>query len=393
MHSLGHIHTEKSHTHGKVARTLRVQCGNMGVFSGLRTWGFRYRTQEALRFRSSVWNLRRVIAAGQILVMWQSLCCSVRKKTSTPTLSKEESTEAPAISLSVTTEHKEGNQIDAIEKPRDESLTSTNKQELELVHQPNVGPSTTHERQKSHSQDNFRARSLSASDTKRARTGKSWGLEGISEGEISRSTLQVNSNQSIVACTSSSSESFYQTPPTSRHPSVSNHPLGKTKKAGSPTSGSSPPPMHSLPRGFTAPSPPRDKSSYIQELLHKMEENKLEQQKQHQDLMKLIADFTEKFEEIMSEIRASRSNERDASTVGVSATECESISESMLPQNTPVSTKVLLTLSKHVSTNQWKFLGRQLNIPEHEINTISANHKESIQEQSYQMLLKWTQSI
>ena len=370
--------------------------------------------------------------------MWRSLCCSVRETTSTSNLNTEEqetSTEAPVISVSMTSEHKEEKSpLDEKEKPREEPLSqsdsTTDKQELGPDNQPSLEP-VSPEQQESQSQDNYRVRSHSASEIKRPTPGKSlaWGLEGIAEGKMSRSTLQVIPNPSIVAC--GSSESIYQTPPTSRHPSVSSHhPLGKTKKTGPPTSTLSQTSRHSPSRAPIAPSPPQDgKSGYLQELLvkmeearqerqeqhqemmksiadfsekldkvlsksQKMEETKQERQEQHQEMMKLISDFSEKLDKVLSDIQGSRRNERDVSTDGVlyKRTASNDISGAVLPQNTPVSSKVLLRLSKRVAAHQWKFLGRWLNIPDHELDTISANHKEDIQEQSYQMLLKWTQS-
>ena len=371
-------------------------------------------------------------------VMWRSLCCSVRETTSTSNLNTEEqetSTEVPVISLSMTSEHKEEESpLDDKEKPREEPLsqsdTTTDKQELGPANQPSLEP-VSPKQQESQSQDDYRVRSHSASEIKRPMPDKSLArhLEGILEGEISRSTLQVIPNPSIVACGSGSSESIYQTPPTSRHPSVSSHPLGKTKKTGPPTSPLSQTSRHS-PSRAPAPSSPQDSNSgYLQELLVKMEEARQERQKQHQEMMKSITDFSEKLDKVLSEsqkmeeakqerqeqhqemmksisnfsdkldkvlgdIQGSRSNERDVSTDGVlyKRTVSNDISGAVLPQNPPVSSKVLLRLSKRVAANQWKFLGRWLDIPDHELDTISANHKEDIQEQSYQMLLKWAQS-
>ena len=65
--------------------------------------------------------------------------------------------------------------------------------------------------------------------------------------------------------------------------------------------------------------------------------------------------------------------------------------ESMLPQHIPVSERVILRLSERV-TPKWKFLARQLGMEEHEIQKIAGDNQGDTQEQSYQMLLKWTQS-
>ena len=60
-------------------------------------------------------------------------------------------------------------------------------------------------------------------------------------------------------------------------------------------------------------------------------------------------------------------------------------------QNSPVSLQILVKLSERV-TRKWKFLGRRLGIKEHEIQQIKGDNQGDMQEQSYQMLLKWTQS-
>ena len=244
-----------------------------------------------------------------------------------------------------------------------------------------------------------RLRSLSASDDKfspqrsRGRT-----LEDIVEDDTRSTSLPRNypdvtpKHQSLVTSTGGSSESVYKTPPTSRHPSASSHPLNTMKSASRLNSTSK---NSSLTRE-TVPTRERRSS---QALLCKMEESEQKRQQQHKELLNVIADFTVKLEKVVSEMKETRKNDRDTSTDGVCKTEQSpkglaggGINGHLLPQNTPVSSEVILKLSKRVSTPQWKFLGRWLKIPDHEINTISANHKEDIQEQSYQMLLKWRES-
>ena len=115
-------------------------------------------------------------------------------------------------------------------------------------------------------------------------------------------------------------------------------------------------------------------------------------QTQHKELMETLKEFTSK---VVTEIQATRAPDNDTCTDGVQkerVQERDAISESMLPLNTPVSPTIILKLSKRVATTKWKFLARCLNIAEHEIDKICANHKEDVQEQSYQMLLWWTQS-
>ena len=242
----------------------------------------------------------------------------------------------------------------------------------------------------------YRLRSLSASDDKYS-PQKSRGrvLEDILEDETRSTSLPRNypndatpKNQSLFTSTGGSSESVYKTPPTSRHASASSHPLSTMQSVSTLK-------FSSLTRETV---PPREKRS-SQALLFKIDEAEQKRHKQHKELLNVIANFTIKLDNVVSEVKGKRSgSERDVSTDGVRKSPLTpkelggSIKGSLLPQNTPVSSEVILKLSKRVSTPQWKFLGRWLKIPDHEINTISANFKEDIQEQSYQMLLKWRES-
>ena len=242
----------------------------------------------------------------------------------------------------------------------------------------------------------YRMRSLSASDAdvKPPKSQKKI-LEDIEEENKSislpRNYPEVAAKRQSLITTAGSSESVYKTPPTSRHPSASSHPLNTMKSASRLT-------ITSKNSSLTRESaPPRDKRS-SQVLLGKIAEAEEKRQKEHKQLLNKIENFTVKLDKVMTEIKECKTPEREVCTDGVRRTSNPKpkglgiIDESLLPQSTPVSSEVILKLSKRVSTPQWKFLGRWLKIPDHEINTISANHKEDIQEQSYQMLLKWTQS-
>ena len=61
------------------------------------------------------------------------------------------------------------------------------------------------------------------------------------------------------------------------------------------------------------------------------------------------------------------------------------------PQNCSVSTDVLVRLAKRMT--QWRFLARRLHLQECDIQQIGVNFSNDIQEQSYQMLLKWKLSL
>ena len=248
----------------------------------------------------------------------------------------------------------------------------------------------------------YRLRSLSASDDKSSpQRSRGRILEDIFEDDTRSTSLPRNypnvtpKHQSLVTSTGGSSESVYKTPPTSRHASsASSHPLN-TMKSASRLSFMSTSKISSLTRE-TGPTRERRSS---QALLCKMEETEQKRQQQHKELLNVIANFTVKLEKVVSDMKVTRNKDRDTSTDGVCKTQQSpkglvsgGNNGYLLPQNTPVSSEVILKLSKRVSTPQWKFLGRWLKIPDHEINTISANHKEDIQEQSYQMLLKWRES-
>jgi hypothetical protein len=129
----------------------------------------------------------------------------------------------------------------------------------------------------------------------------------------------------------------------------------------------------------------------FENLLLRIEEAEKQRQKQHEELLKII-------DMLVTEIKESKeSAERRVSTDGVKQAEREGeiltdSDGSLLPQNTIVSRTVLLRLSERV-TRKWKFLARELGIEEHDIQQIKGdNQGDTIQEQSYQMLLKWKES-
>ena len=118
------------------------------------------------------------------------------------------------------------------------------------------------------------------------------------------------------------------------------------------------------------------------ELREKIEQERM---KQHTELMKVISGLTQRLEELETE-RCMEKQERDTPDKdGMLQT------TSQLPQNCSVSTDVLVRLAKRVT--QWRFLARRLHIEEHDIQQIGVDFPGSIQEQSYQMLLKWKLSL
>ena len=388
--------------------------------------------------------------------MWRPLCCSLRATVaSSSNLNKEEQ------DSSVTTEHQDEKPLHPDSDSHKEDLEQCQETIQSLttakdVAEPNEVSSNTPEEGESQHQEDFRVRSLSASEVKsrnqdQLRTGV---LEGISENNISRSTLHVIPNPSLVTCASDSSESLslYTTPPTSRHPSVSSHhPLAKTaKKARSPTSlprnmpsahshsptrgsvsisptstplrntpsahshsptrGSvSISPFSTLPRNTTSSqshSPTRgsvtssqNNSHGYQELLSKIEEDKKDRERQHDEFLKAIADFSGKLDKVLSEMKAKRTSDSELCTDGTHSDKPmsptylyeSSSTKSLLPPNTPVSVHVLLKVSELVP-HKWKFLARRLGVEEHEVQQIRGDNQGDVHEQSYQMLLKWTQS-
>ena len=363
--------------------------------------------------------------------MWRPLCCSLRATVaSSSNLNKEEQ------DSSVTTEHQDEKLLHPDSDSHKEDLEQCQETIQSLttakdVAEPNEVSSNTPEEGESQHQEDFRVRSLSASEVKSRNQDqlRTRVLEGISENNISRSTLHVIPNPSLVTCASDSSESLslYTTPPTSRHPSVSSHhPLAKTVKnprsptslprntpsahLHSPTRGSvSISPFSTLPRNTTSSqshSPTRgsvmssqSKSHGYQELLSKIEEDKKDRERQHDELLKAIVDFSGKLDKVLSEMKDRRTSDSELCTDGTHSDKPmsptylyeSSSTKSLLPPNTPVSVHVLLKVSELVP-HKWKFLARRLGVEEHEIQQIRGDNQGDVHEQSYQMLLKWTQS-
>ena len=139
---------------------------------------------------------------------------------------------------------------------------------------------------------------------------------------------------------------------------------------------------HSFPHGYHA-------------LLMKMEIIEQQRLVQHKEMMKVMKDILynqvkenrgsrERLVSKASSMRSERSGELSLEVL----TDNENFQHY---QNCPVSSQILIKLSERV-TRKWKFLGRRLGIEEHEIQQIKGDNQGDMQEQSYQMLLKWTQS-
>ena len=107
-----------------------------------------------------------------------------------------------------------------------------------------------------------------------------------------------------------------------------------------------------------------------------------ERMKQHTELMKLTQRLQELETEKCREKQEATTPDREGLIKNTA---------SQLPQNCSVSTDVLVGLAKRMT--QWKFLARRLHIEEHDIQQIGVDFPGSIQEQSYQMLLKWKLSL
>ena len=111
-----------------------------------------------------------------------------------------------------------------------------------------------------------------------------------------------------------------------------------------------------------------------------------------QDLMKVIV---ERIDALVTELREGKERQ-NGSTNDVKALDkpvefFTDISGLQHLQKYPVSIHVILRLCEHV-LHKWKFLARRLGLQEHEIQQIKEDNNGDIQEQSYQMLVKWKQS-
>ena len=315
--------------------------------------------------------------------MWRCLCCCGGQTTSPRNKQRDE-----LARRSGTTKHREkpvsgtketrqrslsASASSKQEKPVHEMITTTsprNKQRDEEKHPGDMlashSSTTDHQKKlasetKKESLPRTRQRSLSASTRSKP--------EKPVQEMITTSLHHQASPKPVLAKTSAcnSSDSVYETPPESRHQSTISHPLNKIKRFGQAPS-----------------SVPSASSSPTMILLRKLEAVEHEGQKRHEEVMEAITKFTEMFTN-------ERSSTRDGVPIPpVGSQTHQKTSESPLPQNVPVCSSVILDLSKRLSSSRWKFLGRRLKIPDHEIDQIEANNREDIQEQSYQMLLKWT---
>ena len=136
----------------------------------------------------------------------------------------------------------------------------------------------------------------------------------------------------------------------------------------------------------------QDYHASIQTVLSKLDECEAQTKKHMDDFTKNIVG---KLDVLVAEIRDSRGRERKVSTDSRKSQErsgeLAQTGGLQLPQSSSVSLQVILRLSERVPS-KWKFLARNLGIKEHEIQQIKGNNEGDIQEQSYQMLLQWTQT-
>lgn len=257
----------------------------------------------------------------------------------------------------------------------------------------------------------FRLRSKSASDVqskpqKSSLKRQSGNLEGILE-EASNTTSnlypQVISNP---LHSFPSESSIYTTPPTSRRsekdPLTTSYSLpvkGERVRQGHFSHS-----VTSLSTTSVSPPPELARSHdhhKLQTLIVKLEESEQDRQRRHDEMRGLISELNTKLTTLVDTMLNNHNlgdNQQDESdsvqTDNVQLTDKSGdfveISSSVLPQNAAVSSQVLLKLAKIIP--KWKFLARLLEIEEHEIQQISENFPNDVQEQSYQMLLKWKQS-
>jgi hypothetical protein len=155
-------------------------------------------------------------------------------------------------------------------------------------------------------------------------------------------------------------------------------------------------------KASTETLPPTTSQLYPQEHVHIREDRfatlitkidivEQERQKQHQELIEMISQLSKKLDTLKTELHTnSKDKEVVVNSDVLHSPERGEVNESKLPQNCSVNTEVLLGLAKVLP--KWKFLARRLQIPEHEIQQISENSPVDVQEQSYQMLLKWNQT-
>ena len=215
----------------------------------------------------------------------------------------------------------------------------------------------------------------------------------------------VIANPSITLLSESSLSLPYHTPPSSRRSlqllqvsDCDGHPLS-VKVGGTEQDGKKQHRTDIPPPSSSQLLPPQE-CVHIQEqdrigtLIKKIDEVEQERQKQHKQLTEMISELSKKLDVLETELHSSR-NDPDVSVNSDAPQSPERVehlkmNESPLPHNSSVNTDVLLGLAELLP--KWKFLARRLQIQEHEIQQISENYPGDVQEQSYQMLLRWNQS-
>ena len=153
-----------------------------------------------------------------------------------------------------------------------------------------------------------------------------------------------------------------------------------------------------------------DHHDKVQPVLAKMEELERERQNQHNETREMMLELNQtlvskmeglidKLDELVTYFLDKRDDkdDKDAATGSTGNTTLPQedgasgvVVEANLPRDCTVSSKVILGLAKVVP--KWKFLARELGVAEHEIQQITENHSGDVEEQSYQMLLKWKKS-
>ena len=217
--------------------------------------------------------------------------------------------------------------------------------------------------------------------------------------------VQLYSNQHVISNPSiaaSSESSIYRTPPTSRKsdkemhgivldPSI--HPLSVKCEANEITHSPSHLSVSSI--MYSGSQDLHTEREKLHPVLAKMVETEQSRQRQHDELRDVISDLTKKLDALVT-VALDRQDSKDGAVAESSAGDLTPTAEpdlekipSTLPKNCPVCSTVLLRLSEVVP--KWKFLARWLQLQEHEIQRLCENHQNDVQEQCYQMLLKWQQ--
>ena len=122
----------------------------------------------------------------------------------------------------------------------------------------------------------------------------------------------------------------------------------------------------------------------ISDLAKKLDQ---ERKKHHDELKGMIFDLTKKVESLEKEPVSPNITVEPQIPISADV----KMNSSMLPQSSTVSTDVMLGLAT-IAMPKWKFLARYLHLQESEIQQISAENPSNVQEQTYQMLIKWNQS-